>query len=48
MPLRWSELGSVYPTDYTLLTAQARTEEQGDLWEHILRAKQSLDSMFGL
>jgi bifunctional non-homologous end joining protein LigD len=41
-PLRWEELGRVYPTDFTLLTAPDRLRQVGDLWADILTAKQSI------
>jgi len=45
MPLRWDELGGVYPTDFTLLTAPKRIAEVGDLWAGILDAKKDLAAM---
>ena len=42
MPLRWDELGDVYPTDFTILTAPARIEAVGDLWAGILDARHDL------
>ncbi|MPZ98050.1 MAG: ATP-dependent DNA ligase [Dehalococcoidia bacterium] len=47
MPLRWDELGKVYPTDFTILTADARIERAGDLWANILEAKQDLAALLG-
>ena len=44
MPLRWEELGQVYPTDFTILTAPQRLAEVGDLWAGILDAKHDLDA----
>jgi bifunctional non-homologous end joining protein LigD len=41
-PLRWDELGRVYPTDFTLLTVPDRLAAVGDLWADILTAKQTL------
>ena len=46
MPLRWDELGDVYPTDFTILTAPDRMAEVGDLWAGILGAKHDLDALF--
>ena len=40
MPLRWDELGRVYPADFTILTAPERLRSVGDLWAGILEAKQ--------
>ena len=42
MPVRWNELGEVYPTDFTILTAIDRLNETGDLWATILDAKHDL------
>jgi bifunctional non-homologous end joining protein LigD len=41
-PLRWDELGKVYPSDFTLLTVPGLLEERGDLWRDILNAKRDL------
>jgi bifunctional non-homologous end joining protein LigD len=46
VPLRWDELLKVYPTDFTILSAPARFEATGDLWAHILEAKQDLEAVF--
>jgi bifunctional non-homologous end joining protein LigD len=48
MPLRWDELGSVYPTDFTMLNAVERLQEVGDLWADILDAKHDLRALLGL
>ncbi|HEY5641218.1 MAG TPA: ATP-dependent DNA ligase, partial [Dehalococcoidia bacterium] len=45
MPLRWEELGDVYPTDFTILTAPARVAAAGDLWANILDEKHDLGAM---
>ena len=45
MPLRWDELESVYPTDYTILTAPARMAAIEDPWAHILEAKHDLSAL---
>ncbi|MEX0785042.1 MAG: DNA ligase D [Dehalococcoidia bacterium] len=47
MPLRWDELGDVYPTDFTILTGPERLDSTGDLWAHILDAKHDLHSLLG-
>jgi bifunctional non-homologous end joining protein LigD len=47
-PLRWEELGRVYPTDFTLTTLPRRLEETGDLWADILSAKQDLKKLSGV
>ncbi len=47
MPLRWDELGEVYPTDFTILTAPARIAEAGDPWADILSHKHDLVALLG-
>jgi bifunctional non-homologous end joining protein LigD len=47
MPLRWDELESVYPTDFTLRTVPDRLEQKGDAWEGILESKQDLAAVLG-
>jgi bifunctional non-homologous end joining protein LigD len=41
-PLRWEELGKVYPTDFTIITVPDRLKQTGDLWADILKAKKDL------
>ncbi len=41
-PLRWEELGKVYPTDFTLATVPERLKKYGDLWSGILSAVRDL------
>lgn len=45
MPVRWEDLGNVYPTDFTLRTAPDILEKQGDPWAGILAAKQDLGAL---
>ena len=45
MPLRWTELDKIYPTDFHLLNAHQRVEEHGDLWVNILDAKHDLEAL---
>ncbi|MCK9487207.1 MAG: non-homologous end-joining DNA ligase [Dehalococcoidia bacterium] len=47
MPMRWDELGKVYPTEFTILNAHERVAKVGDLWEHIMDAKHDLDALLG-
>jgi DNA primase len=47
MPLRWTELDNVYPTDFHILNAHERLEEYGDLWAHVLDAKHDLEALLG-
>jgi bifunctional non-homologous end joining protein LigD len=47
MPLRWTELDKIYPTDFHLLNAHERVEEYGDLWAHLLDAKHDLEALLG-
>ena len=44
-PLRWDEIGKVYPTDFTILSVPGRLREMGDLWADILEAKRDLKSL---
>jgi len=44
-PLRWEELGKIYPTDFSLLTLPDRVRETGDLWADILAAKCDLKGL---
>jgi bifunctional non-homologous end joining protein LigD len=48
MPLRWDEVGSVFPTDFTILTAPERLLKVGDLWSDILEAKHDLAGLLGV
>jgi len=48
MPLRWDEVGKVFPTDFTLLTAPDRLRQVGDLWADILQAKHNLAGLLGV
>ena len=44
-PLRWDELGTIYPTELTIETVPARVEAMGDLWADILLARHDLRSL---
>ncbi len=48
VPARWDELESLYPTDFTVLTAPERFAQTGDLWAGILDAKQDLTALLGI
>jgi bifunctional non-homologous end joining protein LigD len=47
MPLRWDEVGKVFPTDFTILTAPDRVRQVGDLWSDILTKKHDLAGLLG-
>lgn len=47
MPLRWDEVGRVFPTDFTILSAPDRLAQVGDLWADILDAKHDLAGLLG-
>ena len=47
MPLRWDEVGKVFPTDFTILTAPERLWQVGDLWSEILNKKHDLAGLLG-
>jgi len=46
-PLRWEELGKVYPTDFSVLTLPDRLKATGDLWADIISAKRDLRGVLG-
>ena len=46
-PLRWEELGKVYPTDFSISTMPERLKETGDLWAGLLAAKVDLREVLG-
>jgi bifunctional non-homologous end joining protein LigD len=48
MPIGWEEVGKVFPTDFTILTAPERLRQVGDLWSGILDAKRDLGGLLGL
>ena len=41
-PIRWDEVGDIYPTDFNIDTALERVESLGDLWADALSAKHDL------
>ncbi len=43
VPLRWNELDSIYPSDFTILNVPERLKQKGDLWENILEEKADLE-----
>jgi bifunctional non-homologous end joining protein LigD len=47
-PLRWEELGKVYPEDFTLLNYPDRLAKTGDLWADILAEKKDLGKLLKL
>jgi DNA primase len=42
MPLRWEELNSILPTDFTILNALEAIKKFKDAWKYILEDKQDL------
>ena len=44
-PLRWEELGKVYPEDFTMLNLPAKLKKTGDLWADILSQKRDLGKL---
>ena len=48
MPVRWEELDSIYPTEFTLRTVPDLLEAGGDPWAGILEAKQDLGAILGV
>jgi len=47
-PLRWDELGSNYPTDFSIFTVPDLLKETGDAWEGILDARKDLANTLGI
>jgi bifunctional non-homologous end joining protein LigD len=45
MPLRWEELRTISPSDFTMLTAPERLAAVGDRWDGILDAKQDVRAL---
>jgi bifunctional non-homologous end joining protein LigD len=41
-PIDWSELGHIYPTDFTIFNMPERIKKVGDLWADILNHKNDL------
>jgi bifunctional non-homologous end joining protein LigD len=48
IPLRWNELGKVYPTDFTILNVPDRLAAIGEIWAGILEAKSDLSRVLRL
>lgn len=46
VPLDWSELGKVYPTDFTVFTVPERLAAKGDLWKDIHKFEHDLSEVF--
>lgn len=44
-PIEWSELGHVYPHDFTMRSVPERLKEKGDLWADILDHKNDLEKL---
>jgi bifunctional non-homologous end joining protein LigD len=47
-PLRWDEIGKVYPTDFTIENVPDRLARLGDLWADILNSKRDLKKLLKL
>ena len=45
VPLRWDELESIYPADFTIANVPDRLAKLGDLWANILDAKVDIVSL---
>jgi DNA primase len=48
MPLRWEDIDDVHPDELTLATAPERLEAEGDPWEAIGDAPQSLEPLLAM
>ncbi len=47
-PLLWSEVGKVYPTDFTILNMPERLVEMGDIWADILDRRSDLGKILDI
>jgi bifunctional non-homologous end joining protein LigD len=47
-PVLWSEIGQIYPTDFTLLNMPDRAAKLGDLWKNILAKRSDLSKILKL
>jgi bifunctional non-homologous end joining protein LigD len=46
VPLKWEELGKVYPTDFTILNVPDRLAKVGDIWATIMNSKIDIVKQF--
>jgi len=44
-PLRWEEVGKVYPTEFSIITIPERLKRFGDLWADILMYKKDIENL---
>jgi bifunctional non-homologous end joining protein LigD len=47
-PFLWSEIGQIYPTDFTLLNMPDRAAKLGDLWKNIMAKRSDLSKILKL
>ena len=47
MSIKWEELQSILPTDFTISNSFEAIKKSDDAWKHILEKKQDLDKIFG-
>jgi DNA primase len=48
MPIAWSELSRIDPTDFNIRTVPARLAARGDVWSDILSRKNDLSPLLGV
>ena len=48
VPLEWSELGKIYPTDFNILNMPGRLADKGDLWNDLDSAKNDLRNVLNI
>lgn len=48
MPLRWTDVASSSPRQFTMETVPGVLRERGDAWQGIFDAKQDLHALLGL
>ncbi len=45
MPVKWNDLSSIFPTDFTILNAFEIVKKSGDAWKEILQKKQDINKI---
>jgi bifunctional non-homologous end joining protein LigD len=45
MPVKWNDLSSIFPTDFTILNAFEIVKKSGDAWKEIIQKKQDINKI---
>ena len=45
MPVRWEDLSTIFPTDFTILNAFDLVKKSCDPWKEILQTKQDVNTL---